>query len=327
MRFYWLLLLVCISSLPLIGQSFQDQIGFMSEYYWQSPIYNPCFAGSRSLPTVGLSGAWSDVRNQNPYTLNAFGHFYLDTIKSSFGLTTTYHRYGDTFVYDGVLYPTNKVYFNANGLYNYTFLLNSNVAIQVGAQLGIVHFKTQDVVYNSPINPQPVVLLNERAIKFDLGFGVLLTAGNFYFGTNIAHINEPTFQFYNISAMHRFGRTLYLQTGYNISIADKWYIQPSMMLQSYLIRTYNNSSSVIKPLIDVNLQLNYKQRFFVAAAYRINGDPFFMSVKAGGRFGNTQLSAAYHFGKGNATYTPQRIEASLGLFLWDNKEYIELEEE
>ena len=314
------LLLHTLIAAPLCAQSLQNQVDFMGEYYWQSPLYNPCFAGSTALPTIGVSGRWGSEGNNNPYTLNAFAHFYLDTIKSGIGIVSTYHRYDDTYTYNNEILPTNKTYFNANLLYNYLIRISDNAIMQLGAQVGVVHFKSIDPVYNNPYNPQSTILLNERSFKFNLGFGALFTVNNFYAGINFANSNEPTFQFTNPGIIYRVNRTLYVQSGYSFNINDKFYLQPSLMLQSPLMRIYGSGSTPILPLLDINLQFDYKHRLFTALAYRINGDPFFMSFKVGGRIKNTQLSLAYHLGKNNLNAAPQRIEAMVGFFLWNDAE-------
>lgn len=319
---FTLLLAVCGLAQPTaMAQMLQNRIDFLGEYYWQPLLYNPCFAGSRALPTVGVSGRWSSAYGSNPYTISAFAHTNVDTIRSAFGITTTYHHYDDYSVIGGTRYPTNKRYLDINGLYNYRFVLSKQAVIQVGVQAGILHFDSQDPIYNNPFNPQPVVLLNERAIKFNWGFAALITWRNWYLGATMAHFNQPTFQFTQPGTNHQFSRTMFLQTGYSINIADRFYIQPSVMMQAFLIKS-GIANTAFRPLLDINLQLDYQHRLFVGAAYRINGDPYFMSVKAGGRIGKTQLSAAYHFSRnaGNA----QRIEATLGLFLWQNNDGVDV---
>lgn len=320
MRIAFLLLCICLYwavSPTAFAQSFQNRVEYLAEYYWQPLLYNPCFAGSMALPTVAVSGRWSAEGNTNPYTINAFAHFNVDTIKSAFGIAATYHRYDDEIIVGNDVYPTNKTYLNINAMHNYRFVLSETAVVQVGFQAGIIHFDTQDPIYNNPFNPQPVVLLNERAVKFNLGIGALFTLRNFYFGANLAHLNEPTFQFTQPGMSHQFRRTLFLQSSYNIDIANKLYVQPSVILQAYLAQSYAFGSSVaFQPLLDLNVQLDYLHRFFVGTAYRINGNPYFMSVKAGVRLGNTQVSAAYHFSDNN---TAQRIEAMLGLYLWQRE--------
>ena len=302
------------------GQTIQPP--YLGEYYWQSLLYNPCFAGNHDLPTIAFSGRLSSENTRNPYTLNGFAHGRIDSLHSGFGISATYHRYDDTYYFDGQNVPTDKRYLLISGLYNYEWRPSDDLGLKVGVAASALHYQTYDPPIYGSGGGQTVVALNERKFKLNLNFGLLAQWKNLQAGLSFEHINKPVFQFTQPGTQHRFQNTLYTHLAYKWVLGDRWLIQPSAM--GMWVISNQSFGGAAKYVSDFNLLLFYNKVVFTGVSYRLNEDPYFLAISAGARLGGQiQLSGAVHLVDNSfANYKP-RYEATIGFYLWNNEEYEE----
>lgn len=292
---------------------------YMGEYFWQTLLYNPCFAGDHDLPTLGFSGRLSSENTRNPYTINGFLHGKIDSLHSGFGLSASYHHYDDTYYFDGQNVPTDKRHLVISGMYNYEWRPKDDFGVKVGMGGSALHFRTYDPPIYSPGTGQTVVGLNERKFKLNLNFGLLAQWRQLQAGVSFDHINQPSFQFTQPGMQHRFFNTIYTYLAYRFVLSERFTIQPSTM--GMWVVNNQGMGSANKYIGDLNLRFNYNNTAFIGASYRFNENPYFLAITAGVRLGQQiQVSGAIHLpNKSMINYKP-RYETTIGFYLWNDEE-------
>lgn len=325
----------CLFSLFFVGclqAQTPNRVTYMAEYYYQSALYNPAFAGDPSQPNVLFSGRIDQQKSfsgdaMRPHTLNAMLQTHAERFKSGVGFAISYHNYDETYysaLYNAY-YPSKKRQLKIGLLHNYRIEFSEGISLRVGAQAALFHFRAIDpAVYINPGNPQSVVPLNERTFKFNLDLGALFRLDKYYLGIAVLHANQQQFQFLQPGTIYYFRQMLNLQTGYRFGFNyDLWHLEPSITI---LAQTSPWSGDRFA-LMDFGVIADYDERFFLGAAYRINDIPdYFLSLKAGIRFRETtHWSFAYHLARNNngsasTSVLPLRFETTIAFFMKKNAE-------
>ena len=188
------------------AQSSRYQVPYYSEYYFSFPIYNPAFTGELEQPGLGVTSRFGKGDyDSKPLNINGFVHGRLNEINSGVGLAFSYHNYDDDY------YDPERKYFQIGGLYSWGITFGEKGLFKLGANAGLLHFKSQ----NSVSNPS-----NEKKLKFNLDFGVLLRYENFYTSFSMQHTNQPSFTFGRTTT---FRANPIIAAGYTFNIKERFF--------------------------------------------------------------------------------------------------------
>ena len=203
--FGWFLLLFLIF-LPYESLA-QDPI--YSQYYNQPESINPAFSGRTHSPLIaaGMRLQWPGVQNAYRTATLSYSQFFNE-INSGAGLLVMADNAGD-----GIL--TN---IRLSGYYSYRIQIDRNTFIQSGIEITGVQSKLDwdQLVFADQIDPvsgvinpggmtipsreqRPENLTNNY---FNLGFGLLYSAKNYYLGVGLRHLNRPNVGFLDDAGAH-----------------------------------------------------------------------------------------------------------------------------
>jgi type IX secretion system PorP/SprF family membrane protein len=108
---------------------------------------------------------------------------------------------------------------------------------------------------SDPVIPQGDV----SQMAFDVGFGLYLSANQYYFGASISHINQASIKYSDLATTY-LARHYYLMGGYNIKLADPLFeLRPSFLFKTDLAGWQ----------LDVNANIVFNERFWGGISYRV----------------------------------------------------------
>ncbi|HRI29693.1 MAG TPA: PorP/SprF family type IX secretion system membrane protein [Chitinophagales bacterium] len=299
--------------------NFLNRIIYPNDYYFALPMYNPAFTGDASQPSI--SASYRNTQSNldvNPYTLNFFAQGAVPSLKSGIGINFQYHKFDDTYVNQAQeRLPTNKRQMNIGLMYSYMFEVGEISVLRIGLGASLLHYRNTPFVFQGP-SPQPIVPVNERFFKPSFDIGLSANVKDFYGGIAVKYFNEPRFKFAEPGAEDIIRRNAYIHAGYRLGLLqDMLVLRPAVMVNP--LSTGSGFGQGSQPYVDLSLLASFKDFLFAGATYKINDDPFNLSLLGGIRVGNTaQINASYHFPKKNTPDGNTRFEVSLALFLRSN---------
>jgi len=298
-----------------------NRVIYSNDYYFALPMYNPAAAGDANQPSIGVSGSFGKVPpDSKPLNTNFFVHGAIPSLKSGIGLTMQYHKFDDTYLVGAgasqQTFPTNKRLLNLGLIYSYMFEVGEISKLKIGLGASLLHFKTDQIQTFQGPSSQPVLAANERFFKPSFDIGLSATILDFYAGLAVKYFNQPSFKFYEPGMENIFYRSAYIYAGYRWGILeDKLVLRPAVMVNP-LARNTGGFGAGSDPYVDLSLLVSYNDIVFAGTSYKINDDPFFLSLIVGTRLGKVfQTTFSYHLPKKNTVDGFSRLEASLGFFL------------
>lgn len=304
------------------SNNFLNRVIYSNDYYFSLPMYNPAFTGEDTQPSISISGRTQQSPQEvNPYTVQALAQGFAPSLKSGFGFALQYHKFDDIF-YNGLQQqiPTNKRLFNMGLLYSYMFEVGEVSVLKLGLGASLLHFKSDEIYYSSPSSVS-VVAVNERTFKPSFDVGLSATLLNFYIGVSVKYFNEPKFKFYEPGLESTFSRSSYITAGYRLPLLqDRLIIRPSIMVNPLSRNNGNSFGNNGGTFFDASVLFSYKDIAFAGTSYKLNDDPFYLSLLVGARLNKTyQFTFSYHLPKKSFTEGYSRYEASIGLYLQSSR--------
>ncbi len=223
-----------------------------SQYMNSQLMINPAYAGVRNAFSVNALSRqqWMGVKNApTTYAINL--HSPLNKRMASVGASMLHYQSG----------PIQQNELTA--AYSYLLRLNHNMFISLGISAQINHYsiglRDLDVIDDNDPSFQNNL---ENGFKPNFGAGVFIYSPQFYFGVSVPKVLKT-----QLSQEETGGAVLeqytsaYITSGYAFSVSEDIYLKPSVLGR---IRPSASSS------FDVNLQVMYKNLFWIGTSYRMN---------------------------------------------------------
>ncbi|MBB3186936.1 PorP/SprF family type IX secretion system membrane protein [Microbacter margulisiae] len=297
------LVLVCFLLTFKMNAQFVSQF---SQYMFAKESYNPAalaeysnitLNGIYKLQWIGISGAPVDANFHGsiPFAVkNKEGNIGISFDNESLGLFNKQ---------EAEIQGAYKMNF-ANG----TLSLGLNIgAIKIGFSGDSAHIPTgvYGNDYHIPASSDPLIPTSQvYGMALDLGLGAFYYSPKMYVGISALNINEPTVQWSSTQSTY-VGNMYYLMGGYNIALANPNFIlKPSVLIKTDFVNMQS----------DIDLLMDYKEKFWGGLAYRINdsfvftggvnlsnglsiGYAFDLPITAlvSSSFGSHELMISYHF--------------------------------
>ncbi|MCG8580559.1 MAG: type IX secretion system membrane protein PorP/SprF [Bacteroidales bacterium] len=230
-----------------------SQADMISSQYMNSQLMiNPAYAGVRNSFSVNVLSRqqWMGIKDApSTYAINV--HSPLNKRMASLGASLLHYKNG----------PVQNSEFTA--VYSYLIRLNHQMFLSLGMSAKISHYNIglsslEVIEDNDPSFAQNI----ENSLKPNFGAGAFVYSPNFYFGVSMPQIlNTELSQDETGGAVLEVYRTAYLASGYAYSINKNVVVKPSFLAR---LRTSANHS------FDVNVQMMYKNLFWIGASYRTN---------------------------------------------------------
>lgn len=226
------------------------QSDFLSSQYMNSQLMiNPAYTGVRNSLSINVLSRqqWLGVKDA-PTTYLLSAQSPLNKKMASIG--------GSILNYQSGPFQQNELTMN----YSYLLRINSQMFLSLGLSAKLNHYNVglsslTVIEGNDPSFTQDV----ENEFSPNFGAGAFLYSSHFFWGVSVPQILVNKFKNEGIALIQT--RSFYLTSGYTFGLGKDFFIKPS-----FLARFRQESSSVI----DANMQLKYKNLFWIGASYRIN---------------------------------------------------------
>ena len=249
----WRLIKMVMLSLLGVPVGVFAQADMLSSQYMNSQLMiNPAYAGVRNSFSVNVLSRqqWMGIKDApTAYAINV--HSPLNKRMASLGGSVLHYQNG----------PVQNSELTA--VYSYLIRLNHNMFLSLGLSAKISHFNIgmsslEVIEDNDPSFAQNI----ENSLKPNFGAGAFVYSPHFYFGVSMPQIlNTELSQDETNGAVLEVYRTAYVTSGYAFGVSKNVFLKPSFLAR---LRTSANHS------FDVNLQMMYKNLFWVGASYRNN---------------------------------------------------------
>lgn len=249
----WQLITIVMLSLLLVSTEVLSQADMISSQYMNSQLMiNPAYAGVRNSFSVNVLSRqqWMGINNApTAYAIDV--HSPLNKRMASLG--------GSFLHYENGPIQNNEL----TAMYSYLIRLNHNMFLSFGLSAKVSHYNIGLSSLNVIEDNDPSFAQNiENSLKPNFGAGVFVYSPQFYFGVSMPQIlNTELSQDETGGAVMEVYRTAYLTSGYAFGINKNVFLKPSFLAR---LRTSANHT------FDVNLQMMYKNMFWVGASYRTN---------------------------------------------------------
>lgn len=237
----------------LISNEAMSQTDVLSSQYMNSQLMiNPAYAGVRNAFSVNVLSRqqWVGIKDAPAtYAINA--HSPLNKRMASLGASVLHYQYGPI--------QSNAL----SAIYSYLIRLNHNMFLSLGMNAQISHYNIglsslKVIEDNDPGFSQNI----ENSFKPNFGAGAFMYSPQFYFGVSMPQIlNTELTQEETGGAVLEVFRTAYITSGYAYGLSKNVVLKPSFLAR---LRTSSNHS------FDINLQMMYKNLFWVGTSYRTN---------------------------------------------------------
>lgn len=218
-------------------------------------FYNPAaIDGREALLNIGLLDReqWMGYAGRPSFRMLNASYFFQQTNMGA-GLTISDYTQNVEHV------------LNVKASYAYQLQINHESYVSMGLSAGFISRFLRNIETVSSIEN----IVKDEYNNIDLGLGFEYVSSNIVAGISMTHIpvfvGMPT---YRVSP-HFYG-----YFSYNFFLADKWILTPSLILRNSILATN----------LDVNLQLQYRKRFSVGVAYRLDAFVFMAGVHLGKNF-------------------------------------------
>ncbi|MCT4648022.1 MAG: type IX secretion system membrane protein PorP/SprF [Carboxylicivirga sp.] len=249
----------------LTNANVQAQVDLLSTQYMNNQLLiNPAYAGVRNSFSANLFSRqqWMGIKDA-PTTYALSIHSPLNKRMASLGSSLVSYKSG----------PVQQNDFSA--VYSYLIRLNHSLFVSMGISAQVNHF-------NIGLNTLELIEDNDLAfatnydngIKPNFGVGAFLYSPQFYFGVSMpkALSSELKNEDGNNVLLEQ-SQSLFVTSGYAINVNKSLVVKPSFLGQMRFNENY---------LFDVNLQLLFKELFWIGGSYRSNSTmSALLNVRAG----------------------------------------------
>lgn len=243
--------LLLVSAWLLNFQNTQAQSDFLSTQYMNNQLLiNPAYAGVRNAfsASVHVRKQWMGIKGA-PTTYLLSAHSPLNKKMASLG--------GSFLNYQNGPIQQSELTF----AYSYLLRLNHQMFVSLGLSGQISHYNiglsSLDVIEaDDPSFNQDI----KNGFKPNFGVGAFLYSPQFYVGLSMPQALVSELSDDNGPKLKQF-RSMYLASGYAFGIGKSIFLKPSV-----LARFRQEASNAI----DLNLQMLYKNIFWIGASYRVN---------------------------------------------------------
>ena len=240
-------LLVCISLIFVVSSSYAQQDPQFSQNMFNRLYVNPAYAGASNAICAGMlyRNQWVDFEGA-PQT----GVLSIDApvkfLRGGLGLTVLADEIG----FENTL--------QAKLAYAFRFKVGQSSKLAIGADVGLLQRGLDGTfIFNDPGDPViPEGSVDDMLIP-DVGAGIYFNSDKAYLGASASHLIEGTLEYGNAESdivTHFYG-----MGGYSFELNPTFTLTPSFLVKSDQTTTQ----------ADVNLLLNWNQRFWIGGSYRI----------------------------------------------------------
>lgn len=255
-----------------------------TQYILNQYIINPAVAGIENYTDVKLSHRhqWvgildapvttyatihgsigKDDSRTNPTTFlpegdNPRGKAYWQQYTSA----KPHHGWGFTMINDRTG-PLNR--FSVYGTYAYHLGIGPRTSLSGGISVGLTNnaLNTSKLLFDNPIDPAVAGSGVLNRIRPDLAAGLWLYSADFFAGVSAQQIINQGLEFSNgtLTTGRKTYPHLFLTAGYKLYVSEDFSFIPSAVLR------------YVQPLplgVDLNAKLQYRDRLWMGAAYRVN---------------------------------------------------------
>lgn len=190
---------------------------------------------------------------------------------------------------------------NANYAYSKAI---GNKKLGVGLSLGLLNKSINGEwevpednfgIYTQPGSDPGIPQGDVSQMALDVGFGLYLSANQYYVGASVTHINQASIKFSDLASTY-LSRHYYLSGGYNIKLSDPLFeLRPSFLFKT----------DVANWQLDLNTNIVFNERFWGGITYRVQDAIALlmgMEMENGLRFGysfDLVTSSLSHYGYGS----------------------------
>ena len=273
---------ILILTVALIQTAFAQQRPQYTQYVFNGYLLNPALSGIENYTDVkaGYRAQWTGLQGApvtSYLTINApLGNDFLQGDASAFPAnggenpssrlyTQTYmaaephHGIGAMIVTDQTG-PITQTNIDATYAYHLGLAANVNLAVGVAAGLSHISLNTSELTLENPLDPA-ISNGNNSQWKPDLSVGVWLYASNYYVGASVQQL-LPQNLYFSTNTAYNQSKTVpqyFLTSGVKLFLTDDLTLMPSFLIK--LIEP-------TPPTFDINLKLNFKDKFWVGGSYR-----------------------------------------------------------
>lgn len=233
-----------------------------SQYMFNGLFLNPAYAGSHPYATATALHRSQWVGMEGAPRTNLFGvDAPMMDGKMGLGLTFSHDRIGVSRDMEVAAQYAYRIRTGARG--HLAFGLKAGVSMYTANLSDLVYWDAQDAVYQDNIS-------NAAVGKF--GFGLYWHDERTYIGLSVPTLQAADKQLVTDLATapeHYFTQHYYLNAGHVFELNDNFDLKPSVLLK------YQQQAP---PEVDVNLNVLFKERFWLGAGYR-TGDAIVAMVE------------------------------------------------
>ncbi|MCS6930170.1 MAG: PorP/SprF family type IX secretion system membrane protein [Saprospiraceae bacterium] len=184
--------IICALGMCILNWKTFAQDPIFSQFYAAPLQLNPAFVGSSHAPRAGAAyrNQWTGFSNAY-HTYAVFYEQTLEQLNAGVGLNLEGDNAGD-----GILRTLR-----ASTLFSYRLQLNKQLAVKIGAEVGM-HQVTVDwnrLVFPDQLDPIQGPVLNTAELRpdrpnkslLDVSAGLLLASSHFWLGVGLKHLNSP----------------------------------------------------------------------------------------------------------------------------------------
>jgi type IX secretion system PorP/SprF family membrane protein len=269
----------------LAGVSSGQQRPHYTQYILNNYIINPAVAGIENYTDVKLSHRhqWVGILDA-PVTTYATMHGSIGKEDTRTNPTTflpegenprgrayweeytapkPHHGWGVTIVNDRTG-PLNR--FSAYGTYAYHLALNTRTNLSGGISVGVTNntLNTTKLIFDNPIDPAVASSGYLNTLRPDINAGLWLYSANYFAGISAQQIINQGLEFSENTLTTRQAKAyphLFATAGYKFFLGTEFSLIPSVVVR------------VVDPLpvgVDLNAKLQYRDRVWLGAGYRLN---------------------------------------------------------
>ncbi|MBS2213836.1 type IX secretion system membrane protein PorP/SprF [Carboxylicivirga mesophila] len=244
--------MVLLSCLLLPCDLFAQSDLISSQYMNSQLMINPAYAGVRNAFSVNALSRqqWMGIRNApTTYAINM--HSPLNKRMASVGASVLHYQSGPV--------QHNEL----TAAYSYLLRLNHQMFISLGISAQVNHYnvglRDLDVIEDNDPSFQNNL---DNAFKPNFGAGIFIYSPQFYFGVSVPKILNSRLSLEDTGGVVLEQVTsAYIASGYAFSVSKEVILKPS------LLGRYRPSAT---SSFDVNMQMMYKNLFWIGASYRLN---------------------------------------------------------
>jgi type IX secretion system PorP/SprF family membrane protein len=263
-----------------------QQLPLYSNYFFTPFMFNPAMSGLTGSTEISLihRQQWSGVQGApttSAITLNG------DLNEMKFGYSV--YAFNDQ---TDIVSRTG-----AYGSYAYHVRFAEKNSVSFGLSAGYLNNRIDQSAINVDDQFDPLLYANlNNGSTFDINFGVNLRLGDFMIGGSIPQLLAPKVVYsdnFSSPIQYQLIRHYIVHTQYDLRMQnDRMVLSPFVMMRA---------ADGVQPQVDAGLMFDYKEYFFVGAAFRSN---YAVTANAGVHLTeNLTLGYAYDFSTSDYAYT------------------------